>query len=154
MKRWLITLALLGGWAGWGAHTASAQPGYNPPQTNPNPTLSPYLNLIPNNPYIQYFGLAQGQVGNTRALQQLQMQALTNQAGYYPLGVSNPGVQPTITTGHAVTFQNLSHYYPPAGAPFAGMGATNGGVGGYGGIGGIPSVNTQLPQGYAQYYPR
>lgn len=161
MKRWLaitkprmrlgLTLAILGTWIGLGAHTASAQPGYTPPQVNPNPTLSPYLNLIPNNPYIQYFGLAQGQAGNTRALQQLQQQMMMNQTGYYPLGVGNPGMQQnTITTGHQVTFQNLSHYYPVPGAPFAGMGAGTGV--GYGG--GYPNVNTQLPQGYAQGYPR
>jgi hypothetical protein len=142
MKRCLATVLILGGWVGLGAHSALAQPGYTPPQVNPNPTLPPALGLVPNNPYFQYFGLAQPQYNNMRTLQQLQMQ-INQPAGYYPLGMGNPGLQPTITTGHQVSFQNLSHYYPAPGAPFAGMGG--------GGLGGQqPNVNAPLNQGYAQ----
>ena len=149
MKRWLTTLAVLGGWAVLGAGGASAQPGYQPPQVNPNPNVNPYLNLIPNNPYVQYFGLGQGQANNARALQQLQMQVMNQQTGYYPLGMGAAGVgQPVmITTGHPVSFQNMSHYYPMPGQPYAGMGGA--GLGGQ-----MPNINTPLPQGYAQggYY--
>src|SRR5262249_7818010 len=146
-KCWLTALAIL---TGMGTPVAMAQTGYYPPQVNPNPTVSPYLNLIPNNPYVQYFGLGQNQMNNTRAVQQLQQQVST-QPNYLPVGVAAGGVQPNvIMTGHPVTFGNLSHYYPPPGYPFAGMGMGLGG--GYGGQ--VPNVGLPLPQGYAQggYY--
>ena len=128
MKYWLITLAMLAGWGGLGSAAALAQFGYNPPQVNPNPTLSPYLNLVPNNPYINYFGIAQTQVSNTRGLQQLQQQMVTNQPGYYPFGMSNPGLQPNMmNTGHMVTFQNVSHYFPTTGSSLCGHGHELGG---------------------------
>ena len=147
MKRWLAILVVLGGWSG----LASAQTGYTPPQTSPYPGgLPPALSLTPN-PYYQYYGLALPQYNQSRALQQLQTQV--NQSGYLPLGVGVPGMslQPQMITGHSVSFQNMSHYYPTGGQPFAGMGAFSGvGMGGVGaGMG--PNVNMPLPQGYAQY---
>jgi hypothetical protein len=155
MKRWLATMVILGGWAGLGAHAALAQPGYIPPSTGPGPSgLPPGLSLVPNNPYIQYFGLAQPQYNNARALQQLQAQI--NQTGYLPLGMTGSALQPNmIMTGHAVSFQNLSHYYPANGNSYPGSSGSAyggyGGVGGPGGIMGYPNVNTPLAQGYAQF---
>lgn len=191
MKRWLTTLAVLAGWAGLAAHSAMAQP-YMQPQTNPYPTqgLPNGLLLTPNNPYIQYYGLGQGMANNARAVNQLQQQV--NQTGLTPLGMGAGGLQPyMLTTGHQVSFQNTSHYFPTGGQAFAGMGTGGGGYpgaggygaggygGGYGGVGGYPgaggyggyggmggygiggfgygvggaapNVNTQVPQGTAQF---
>ena len=164
MKRWFTTMATLGTWAWLGLQTASAQQlgGYNPPQVYPQPTFSPYLNMI-NNPAANYFGRVLPQIDTSRSLQQLQQDLRYTQGGYPPLGMGiDPNAQNAVlTTGHAVTFQNLSYYFPQPGQQFAGMGAGLGtGVGvvgtGFGtnlgtnlGTGLAPTINnTPLPLGY------
>jgi hypothetical protein len=116
-----------------------AQPpigSYTPPQVNPNPAFSPYLNLNRgNNPAINYYGVVRPQVENQQAIQQLQQQfqgtqaMMPGQGG--PLATEDIG-----PTGHRLGgFFNYSHYYPLfyAGGGGAGVPAVAGP--GYGGAG-------------------
>lgn len=159
MNRWLANMAVLGTWAWLGLQSASAQMGgYNPPQIYQQPTYVPYLNMI-NNPAANYFGRVLPQIDMNRSLQQLQQDLRYTQAGFNSLGMGiDPNAQNNLlTTGHGVTFQNLSYYFPQPGQQFAGMGAGQGsGVGivgtGFGtnfGTGVVPTINnTPQPLGY------
>ena len=94
----------------------NAQPpigSYTPPQVNPNPAFSPYLNLNRgNNPAINYFGVVRPQFENQQAIQQLQQQFQGTQ-GMMP-GQGGPVATEDIgPTGHRMGgFFNYSHYYP------------------------------------------
>jgi len=102
--------------------TVSAQPqigSYNPPVYNPQPLVSPYLNLNNNrggvNPAINYFGIVRPQIENQQAVQQLQLQVQANHGLIQGIGqglgqVGNEEIGPT---GHAMGgFFNYGHYYP------------------------------------------
>lgn len=174
MKRWLTTLASVGILAALGPQAAWAQLGtYNPPQTTPGQTISPYLNMIRNNPAANYFGIVQPQFQTYGTLQQMQQQIAYGQGtGINPLGTNTNQLNANnlIMTGHPVTFGYTAQYFPQSGSQLAGMGAGMGvggfgaGGGGLGGLGGVnfgnnlggvgvgivgPTINSPLPQGYA-----
>lgn len=111
-------------------------PGY-PGSYGTRPTTSPYLNLLGrNNPAANYYGIVRPQ-------QQLQAAVF---GGIGPAGridgedLTDPELH--RGTGHAATFNNLSHYYynnpATAGMMGGGMGAARfGSVGGGGNAGGL-----------------
>jgi len=93
-----------------------AQPqigSYTPPQVNPHPTISPFLNLNRSgvSPGVNYFGIVRPQMENQQAIQQLQQfqkqfPTTQGQTGQLP----NEEMAPT---GHvAGGFFNYGHYYP------------------------------------------
>jgi hypothetical protein len=145
MKKWYLALLVWSLWGFLGLQTASAQIGsYSPPQTNPQPAFSPYLNMMRNNPAVNYYGIVRPQMDTARALQQLQYGQQFSQPGMNPLGVADPNNQNNfIITGHPVTFMNLSHYFPLPGSRFAGLGG-----GSSGSSSGRTIYNTQSPLGY------
>jgi hypothetical protein len=146
MKKWHAVLAALGVWGCLGLQQASAQIGsYTPPQTNPHPVFNPYLNMIRGNAAVNYFGIVRPQLATAQALQNLQMGQQYLQSGLTPLGVGDPNLTGTMNnnslmTGHAVSFMNTTHYFPPPGARFSGGSGSSG-------IGRTIS-NTQGPTGY------
>jgi len=174
MKRWLALLAIVGTWAACGVQTASAQLGsYQPPQVSPGPSFSPYLNMIRNNPAVNYFGIVQPQMSTTGTLQQMQQDIRFGQTGNMSqYGMTSQAMNNNqMTTGHPIMFGYTAQYFP-MGNQMAGMGMGMGmgtgmgmgggmgaGVGGFGtgigagmGMGGIggagPTINSPLPQGY------
>jgi hypothetical protein len=97
------------------SRSALAQGYYMGSNDNPNgPTVSPYLNLLQNNPLnpltpTVYQSLVRPLVNQQNALQrqggairQLQQQSLAG-----PTGIGRG-------TGHAAYFMNYSHFYPTA----------------------------------------
>ncbi|MBI3411671.1 MAG: hypothetical protein HY040_25355 [Planctomycetes bacterium] len=119
MNRWRFAfVAVLGLWAL--PSLAQAQPrlgSYQRPQVNPNPTFSPYLNLVRGgaggvaNTAIDYYGIVRPQLdfrNNVTTLQQqlqgIQMQQ-TQQATEAEANIP--------ATGRAVGgFLNYSHFFP------------------------------------------
>src|SRR5262249_54706945 len=86
------------------AAAAVAQP---PPAPPIPPAFSPYLNMFNRgNPGINYYGLVRPQFAIQNAISGLQRQQQS-------LAESADLTDPTLTrgTGHAVYFNNLSHYY-------------------------------------------
>lgn len=115
MQRQLAAWALVCGALAW-TTPAQAQIGmYAPPQINPRPTISPYLNILRGNPAINYFGTVRPQIEMNRQLFHLQQEVQQLQPGVVmPLDQSalGPnGIATGLTTGHPASFQNYSHYY-------------------------------------------
>jgi hypothetical protein len=145
---------------------------YAPPQVNPYPVYSPYLNLNrPGSSVAQnYFGLVQPQMQAQRNFQQLQNQMNNQGMGTGDVGYVDPSGQfinyfaPSaagLQTGHNVTYFNYSHYYnfqglrafpggpSRAGFPYGGIGGLGGyGLGGLGGIGGIGGIGAFGGRGF------
>ena len=92
-----------------GSAAAPVRAQYVPPSGRPG--YSPYLNLarpgVP--PALNYFGLVRPELEFRRDVVGLQNQIGTLQQSL----VSGTGTDPSapLTTGHAATFMNLSHYY-------------------------------------------
>lgn len=173
MNRWLATLAVWAVWGWMGLQPASAQLGqYTPPQTNPHPTVSPYLNMNRNNPAINYYGIVKPQINTAQTLQQLQNQigaGTGSMVGLQDANNPNGNMNNFIITGHPVTFMSLQPYYPFPGQRFTGLGGigtSQGGLGvgnmGYNNSGfgtppgifgpgtgsGLSIYSTQIPQGF------
>ena len=119
--------------------TAQAQLGsigsYSPPQTNPRPVYSPYLNLTrPGGVGANYYGLVRPQMDaqrNILLLQQAQMMGISPEAFADPfsvLGQLDPAS--TLTTGHSAVYMNTGHYYRYPGQQGGGAGASTGRAGG------------------------
>jgi len=136
---WTITL---------GAVLALASPvyaqfplgGYNPPQMQSRPPVSPYLNLNRGGtqPGINYYGLVRPQQQTAQQLQNLQGQQ-NALAGELNLGggMVAPGQPvPTSVTGHPVYYMDYNRFFPPQGLPPGGAGFGPGGYGG--GLGAAP----------------
>jgi hypothetical protein len=149
MKR-LVRAALLSvGLWGLASGQAFAQLGfYRPPQINPYPVVSPYVNMANGmNPATTYFGIVRPQMemnqnmfGLQQQIQGIQENAAFNQQGFNQLGFGNATAQQQLmttgfTTGHAASFQNFSYYYPTL---------NRNGMGGMGGMGGtMNTINRQ-----------
>jgi hypothetical protein len=135
MKRYLWTLTALGVGLAFAAPASAQGLGTYQPK---HPTFSPYLNMTRGggNPAVSYFGIVRPQMQTAQSLQQLQGQQAQLQAelGGAPVGAVAPDATTAFATGHAVSFLNMSHYFPPPGARSFGSGGV--GVGGYGGMGG------------------
>jgi hypothetical protein len=118
MNTWRIPLTLV--LAALSASTAQAQIGQLVrPQVNPRPTISPYLSIFrgQNNAAINYFNFVRPQLEMGRQMQMLQSEVQSLQAAppIAPVAGAVPVDQPFAnmpTTGHPVTFMNLSHFYP------------------------------------------
>src|SRR5437870_2506783 len=113
------------------AAPAQAQIGvYVQPQINPRPTVSPYLSILRNNPAATYYGLVRPQQQAAQQLMQLQQEAaLFQQPGLmYPLEQQQLNLT-GVTTGHAVSFQNYSHYYGGRGSTGGVAGSTGNPIG-------------------------
>jgi hypothetical protein len=92
------------------AQPALGQSQVGKPPANPlgNPAVSPYLNLRRGwDPGVNYYGVVRPQIETRETLQQLQQQNLYTQQAVQQAEASY--LQPA--TGHAVMFQNYSHYY-------------------------------------------
>ncbi len=87
---------------------------YNRPRVNPNPTISPYLNLTrPGNTAINYFGIVRPQQEAIRQFQQIDSQMMLDEQLAAQAFAGQPTVGPTFgrITGHPAGFFNYSHYY-------------------------------------------
>jgi hypothetical protein len=139
---------------GTGVQAQAPIGSYTPPQVNPYPTVSPYLNLNRNlNSATNYFGVVRPQFDNQQAIQQLQQQyqAIQGTQGMMPAGTGPVAPEEIAPTGHRMGGSfNYSHYYPLfyTGGGFGGS-ATGGAV-----SGGIPGYNGAAfggPGGYGGY---
>ncbi len=117
MKRQMLALGIL---VSLGVSAAPAQRyGSQVPsqagQAGPRSGLSPYLNLARGGlPAVNYYGLVAPQIQTQQALTQLQFDV--QQGLRTPQLGQQQQLQP-LTTGHAATYFNLSHYYPVGGFP-------------------------------------
>jgi hypothetical protein len=132
IKRVLLGLGL---WLVLGTPSLWAQ-GFRPaPQ--PQPAVSPYMNLLRqgNSPAFNYLTLVRPELDTNKSLDQLNNQVLQNSA-------SAPGATGAgeLTTGHAFGFQTQRRYFQTIG----GRGGVGGG--GAGGVGG--AVGQAGGQGY------
>lgn len=122
MRKIRLLVAGIALWGTLGLTQAHAQIGsYNRPQTNNRPAVSPYLNLgRPGSAAINYYGLVRPQIQTQQALQTLQ-QEITDSQGMNAFGGPQQGIpnDQLPITGHQVTFQNTSHYFPPPGGRFS-----------------------------------
>jgi hypothetical protein len=114
MRRALLSMGL---WALCSGQVFAQLGSYRPPQINPYPVVSPYMNLMNGgNPATTYFGIIRPQLEMNQNIQGLQQQVQGiqensfNQLGFggmmqqFPDGASS--------TGHPAVFQNFSYYYP------------------------------------------
>ena len=137
MKRLLCASLLSLGVCCLTSGAALAQFGsYSRPQVNPNPTISPYLNMLNGgNPAANYYGIIRPQIQSRQSIQNLQQQFQTfENSSYSMLGTSGYGLYGQgqgqgqgvnqITTGHPVMFGNYSFYFPMMGTG-NGVGAGN-----------------------------
>jgi hypothetical protein len=123
-----VILAVLGFL--WAASPGQAQTGYFRPGGAGGlnrPTTSPYLNLTrPGNTALNYYNLVRPEFEFRNAVQGLQTQI--NQQQQQLGNGQDVGEGGLPVTGHAVQFQNFSHYFPRAGGP--GTSLTQGRAGG------------------------
>jgi hypothetical protein len=128
---------------------------YVPPQTNPNPTVSPFLNLTrPGGAAINYFGIVRPQMEAMQAFQQIQQNQAALAAGAAGYGGYDPlnpfgqqlWVDPAsrLQTGHAVSYFNTQQYFPTPG---------KGGFGGGGGGAAPGGIANPLNRGFAGGQP-
>jgi len=97
----------------WWADPSFAQVGYNRPASSglSRPTTSPYLNLLRGGDRgLNYYNLVRPEFEFRNAYQGLQGQV--NQQQQLLRQSSEEGLP---VTGHAIRFQNYSHYYPTPG---------------------------------------
>jgi hypothetical protein len=166
MKRAIITtLAVLAAW--WGAtNHASAQFGvFGQAPVRSRPAVSPFINLgIGGGGALNYYGLVRPQVqGNEAILRMQQNLNMLNADGSMrgQLTANTPaGSQTGLQTGHAATYFNTGHYFPPqtsalaqaANTPFLGMGGLGLGGLGLGGLGsGAIGINSGLGAGSVNF---
>ena len=137
MRRILLAAAI----GCWLPMTAQAQLGsigsYSPPQTNPRPVYSPYLNLTRPGGSVgaNYYGLVRPQVDAQRNImllqQQAQMMGIAPEAFADPFGVlGHPDPASSLTTGHSAVYLNTGHYYRYPGQAGSGAGGSVGRAGG------------------------
>ncbi len=102
---------------------------------NPSgPPVSPYLNLmrLGATPGINYYDLVRPQLQIQSAISNLQQ----NQASLIQgLAMGGNGADTLVTTGHAATFGNYSHYFPGQ--------ASSGGINAVGGLAGQRNLQNQ-----------
>ena len=134
MRRILLAAAI----GCWLPMTAQAQLGsigsYSPPQTNPRPVYSPYLNLTrPGGVGANYYGLVRPQIDaqrNILLLQQAQMMGIPAEGMADPYGILGQfDPASSLTTGHSATYLNTGHYYRYPGQQSGGSGGGFGSAG-------------------------
>src|SRR5437867_501100 len=98
------------------------------PQT-PNPVLSPYLNLLPRSPAVNYYGVVRPQQQYNFALNSLEQQVALNR-----IAITAAENQALPSTGHPIYFLNYQRFFLNTGAvaPFQNLQATVGAGGGAG----------------------
>lgn len=109
------------------------------------PTVSPYLNIVGRgNPAINYYGITRPQIEFRNAIYG---SAMTGGGPTEGEDLSDPTLR--RGTGHAVLFNNLSHFYssnPAMGAmarPSLGAGRSTGGSGTFGYGYGVPAIGAR-----------
>jgi hypothetical protein len=119
MKRSMrAALLSMGLWALCSGQVFAQLGYYRPPQINPYPVVSPYLNLMNGgNPATTYFGIIRPQMEMNQNIQGLQQQVQGIQDNSFnQLGFGSSMMQQmpdnALTTGHPAVFQNFSYYYP------------------------------------------